>query len=157
MPAHTHVSYSTDGEKWKTTDDVVKAIDLRIAKLDPLDAWSRSVARRVRSAVEEGREADGIRLVQGLFVAFKQSHHLPGEQVPGGSADDVRWLRRFLQRLKPDAHGLAWTLQEESRIPPHGAFLFMVLLAGVEVTSAAPRRAPAEAARGDRRLAPRRE
>ena len=132
MPAN--VSYSVPGEKWKRTNDLIKAVDLRIGKLDPRSSSSRSDAFQVRYTQGglERCEEDSIEAVLGLFVDKQKSHHLPSYRS-GGSGEDVLWLQRFLERLKPDAKSYIWTLQEQSRVPPHGAFLFMVRRTGMAV------------------------
>ena len=129
-----HVSYSVPGGKWKATNNLIKAVDLRIRKLDPRCPSSRSDAFQVRFTQGglERREEDSIEAVLGLFVDQKRSHHLPSYHR-GGSGEDVLWLQRFLERLKPDADSYIWSLQEQSRVPPHGAFLFMVRRAGMAV------------------------
>lgn len=132
MPAGS-VSYSVPGGRWKRTDSVSEAIDKRrIGKLDPGCRWSRGDAFQVRFARKgvERPEADSIDAVLRLFWVYRKFHDLPSYR-PGGAAEDVFWLQRFLERLKPDANSYVWTLQEQSRVPPHGAFLFMGRLAGL--------------------------
>ncbi len=132
--AMENVSYSVHGGPWTRTNDIRRALTKRIKDLDPSDPSSQSEAFHVRFAGPgvTRSEVDSIAAVLGLFRDVNSSPLLPLQHT-GGTEDDVLWYRRFLEGLKPDVQEDVWTLQEQSRLPPHGAFLYMVGLAGLDV------------------------